>query len=48
MSQPDLGTGLTIILLGMAILFYVGISLKVVFFLLLALISFVPIIWQQL
>ena len=48
MSQPDLGTGLTIILLGMAILFYVGISLKVVFFFLLALISFVPIIWQQL
>ena len=48
MSQPDLGTGLTIILLGMAILFYVGISLKLVFFFLLALISFVPIIWQQL
>ena len=48
MSQPDLGTGLTIILLGMAILFYVGISLKVVFFFLLALISFVPIIWHQL
>jgi rod shape determining protein RodA len=48
MSQPDLGTGLTIILLGMAILFYVGISLKVVFFFLLALISLVPIIWQQL
>ena len=48
MSQPDLGTGLTIIILGMAILFYVGISLKVVFFFLLALISFVPIIWQQL
>ena len=48
MSQPDLGTGLTIILLGIAILFYVGISLKVVFFFLLALISFVPIIWQQL
>ena len=48
MSQPDLGTGLTIILLGMAILFYVGISLKVVFFFLLILISFVPIIWHQL
>ena len=48
MSQPDLGTGLTIIFLGMAILFYVGISLKVVFFFFLALISFVPIIWQQL
>jgi len=48
MSQPDLGTGLTIILIGMAILFYVGISLKVVFLFLLVLISFVPIIWQQL
>ena len=48
MSQPDLGTGLTIIILGMAILFYVGISLKVVLFFLLALISFIPIIWQQL
>ena len=48
MSQPDLGTGLTIIILGMAILFYVGISLKLVFFFLIALISFIPIIWQQL
>ena len=48
MSQPDLGTGLTIILLGMAILFYVGISLKIVFFSLLTLISLIPIIWQQL
>ena len=47
-SQPDLGTGLTIILLGLAILFYVGISLKVVFICLLTLISSVPIIWQQL
>ena len=27
-SQPDLGTGLTIILLGLAILFFVGISMK--------------------
>ena len=48
MSQPDLGTGLTIILLGLAILFYVGISLKVVFFSFLTLISLVPVIWQQL
>ena len=47
-SQPDLGTGLTIILLGLAILFYVGISLKFVFISLLTLISSVPIIWQQL
>ena len=47
-SQPDLGTGLTIILLGLAILFYVGISLKFVFIALLILISSVPIIWQQL
>ena len=47
-AQPDLGTGLTITLLGMAILFYVGISLKLVFFFLLTLISLVPIIWQQL
>ena len=27
-SQPDLGTGLTIIVLGLAILFFVGISMK--------------------
>ena len=46
--QPDLGTGLTIILLGLAILFYVGISLKFVFISLLTLISSVPLIWQQL
>jgi rod shape determining protein RodA len=47
-SQPDLGTGLTIILLGLAILFYVGISLKFIFISLLILISSVPLIWQQL
>ena len=47
-SQPDLGTGLTIILLGLAILFYVGISLKFVLLSLLILISSVPLIWQQL
>ena len=47
-SQPDLGTGLTIIILGFAILFYVGISLKFVFIFLLTFISSVPIIWQQL
>ena len=46
--QPDLGTGLTIILLGLAILFYVGISLKFVFISFLTLISSVPLIWQQL
>ncbi len=47
-SQPDLGTGLTIILLGLAILFYVGISLKFVVLSLLILISSIPLIWQQL
>ena len=47
-SQPDLGTGITIILLGLAILFYVGISLKFVILSLLILISSVPLIWQQL
>lgn len=47
-SQPDLGTGLTIIILGFAILFYVGVSLKFVFIFLLTFISSVPIIWQQL
>ena len=29
-SQPDLGTGLTIIILGLAILFFIGISMKFV------------------
>ena len=47
-SQPDLGTGLTLIILGFAILFYVGVSLKFVFIFLLTFISSVPIIWQQL
>ena len=47
-SQPDLGTGLSIIILGFAILFYVGVSLKFVFIFLLTFISSVPIIWQQL
>ena len=47
-SQPDLGTGLTIILLGLAILFFVGISIKFVIFCSVLLISSVPIIWQQL
>ena len=47
-SQPDLGTGLTIIILGFAILFYVGVSLKFVFIFLLTFFSSVPIIWQQL
>ena len=47
-SQPDLGTGLTIILLGLAILFFVGISMKfVIVCFLLATIS-VPFIWNQL
>jgi len=47
-SQPDLGTGLTIILLGLAILFFVGISIKFVIFCSIILVSSVPIIWQQL
>ena len=47
-SQPDLGTGLTLIILGFAILFYVGVSLKFVFIFLLTFFSSVPIIWQQL
>ena len=47
-SQPDLGTGLTIILLGLAILFFVGISIKFVIICSVLLVSSVPIIWQQL
>ncbi len=47
-SQPDLGTGLIIILLGLSILFFVGISMKFVIFSLLISISSVPFIWQQL
>ena len=47
-SQPDLGTGLTIILLGLSILFFVGISIKFVIFSILISISLAPIIWQQL
>ena len=47
-SQPDLGTGLTIILLGLAILFFVGISMKFVFLCFLIVTSSVPFIWNQL
>ena len=47
-SQPDLGTGLTIILLGLSILFFIGISMKFVIFSILISISSVPFIWQQL
>ena len=47
-SQPDLGTGLTIILLGLTILFFVGISIKFVIICSVLLLSSVPIIWQQL
>ncbi len=47
-SQPDLGTGLTIILLGLAILFFVGISMKFVILCLIILASSVPFIWNQL
>lgn len=47
-SQPDLGTGLTIILLGLAVLFYVGISIKFVIISFVLLASAIPFIWQQL
>ena len=47
-AQPDLGTGLSIILLGVSILFYIGIPLKIVIFSFISLISLVPIIWIQL
>ena len=47
-SQPDLGTGLTIILLGLAILFFVGISIKFVIFCFILLASSIPFIWNQL
>ena len=47
-SQPDLGTGLTVILLGLSILFFVGISMKFVILSILISISSVPFIWQQL
>jgi rod shape determining protein RodA len=47
-SQPDLGTGLTLILLGLSILFFVGISMKLVIFSILICFSSVPFIWQQL
>ena len=47
-SQPDLGTGLTIILLGLSILFFVGISLKFVIFCFIVHTSSVPLIFNQL
>ena len=47
-SQPDLGTGLTIIILGLAILFFVGISMKFVILCFILFASSVPFIWHQL
>ena len=47
-SQPDLGTGLTIILLGLAILFFVGISMKFVIICFLMVTLSIPFIWSQL
>jgi rod shape determining protein RodA len=47
-SQPDLGTGLTIILLGLSILFFVGISMKFVIMCFLLFTFSVPLIWNQL
>ena len=47
-SQPDLGTGMTIILLGLAILFFVGISMKFVIVCFLVTTISVPFIWNQL
>ena len=47
-SQPDLGTGLNIILLGLAILFFVGISMKFIIISSLLILSSIPFIWQQL
>ena len=47
-SQPDLGTGITIILLGLAILFFVGISIKFVILCFILLASSIPFIWNQL
>ena len=47
-SQPDLGTGLTIILLGISILFFVGISMKFIIFSILISISSVPFVWKNL
>ena len=47
-SQPDLGTGLTIIILGLAILFFVGISMKFVILCLILFASSVPFIWNKL
>ena len=47
-SQPDLGTGLTIILLGLAILFFVGISIKFVILCFILLASSIPFIWTEL
>ncbi len=47
-SQPDLGTGLTIIVLGLAILFFVGISMKFIILCFILLASSIPLIWNQL
>ncbi len=48
MNQPDLGTGFMIFLLGILLIFIVGLPWKVVFSILIVSLASVPILWQQL
>ncbi len=47
-GQPDLGTGFMIFVLGMCLIFIVGLPWKMVFFILFSSLASIPILWQQL
>ena len=48
MNQPDLGTGFMIFLLGVSLIFVVGLPWKVVFTIFIIGLASIPILWQQL
>ncbi len=48
MNQPDLGTGFMIFILGISLIFIIGLPWKVVFSILFVSLASIPILWQQL
>ena len=47
-NQPDLGTGFMIFILGISLIFIIGLPWKAVFFILFASLASIPLLWQQL
>ena len=48
MKQPDLGTGFMVLLLGGTIIFLAGLNWKILTFLIIGVLSSIPILWHQL